>query len=162
MKKTLAISFFLLLVSSAYSQKHRADSSAVSKDSLSLKDLDNPFTYEDSLDIFDLIDSLLKLKTEKGPSQLAARIGYNSKAVITGDVTQVDLPFGKLSGLVEAEKVISGVEGISFVHFNDRDVVRHPLVQRIVRAYETYSNQIARQQTLRFAESGGAAPEPQE
>ena len=79
------------------------------------------------------------------------RIGYNSKAVITGDITQIDLPFGKLSGLIEAEKIISGVEGIAFVHFNDRDVVRHPLVQRIVRAYETYSAQsAARQQSLSF------------
>jgi len=67
------------------------------------------------------------------------RIGYNTKAVITGDVTQIDLPSGKMSGLIEAEKIISGVEGISFIHFNERDVVRHPLVQRIVRAYETYS-----------------------
>jgi phosphate starvation-inducible PhoH-like protein len=78
------------------------------------------------------------------------RIGYNSKAVITGDVTQIDLPNGKLSGLIEAEKIISGVEGISFVHFNDRDVVRHPLVQRIVRAYEAYSVQSAKQQSLSF------------
>jgi phosphate starvation-inducible protein PhoH and related proteins len=83
------------------------------------------------------------------------RIGYNSKAVITGDVTQIDLPFGKLSGLVEAEKVISGVEGISFIHFNERDVVRHPLVQRIVRAYEAYSTQPAQQKTLRFGDAGG-------
>src|SRR5437667_8080495 len=75
------------------------------------------------------------------------RIGYNSKAVITGDVTQIDLPFGKLSGLVEAEKIISGVEGHSFIHFNERDVVRHPLVQRIVRAYQACSSQQAPQQT---------------
>jgi phosphate starvation-inducible PhoH-like protein len=78
------------------------------------------------------------------------RVGYNTKAVITGDVTQIDLPSGKMSGLIEAEKIISGVEGISFIHFNDRDVVRHPLVQRIVRAYETYSAQAARQQSLTF------------
>src|SRR5262245_25374755 len=79
------------------------------------------------------------------------RIGYNTKSVITGDITQIDLPFGKLSGLIEAEKIISGVEGIAFIHFNDRDVVRHPLVQRIVRAYETYSAQDpGRQQSLRF------------
>jgi phosphate starvation-inducible protein PhoH and related proteins len=78
------------------------------------------------------------------------RIGYNSKAVITGDITQIDLPAGKLSGLIEAEKVISGVEGIRFIHFNDRDVVRHPLVQRIVRAYERYSAQSAHQQSLSF------------
>jgi len=78
------------------------------------------------------------------------RVGYNTKSVITGDVTQIDLPSGKMSGLIEAEKIISGVEGISFIHFNERDVVRHPLVQRIVRAYETYSAQSARQQSLTF------------
>jgi phosphate starvation-inducible protein PhoH and related proteins len=81
------------------------------------------------------------------------RIGYNSKAVITGDITQIDLPTGKLSGLIEARNVISGVEGISFIHFNEKDVVRHPLVQRIVRAYEAYSAQnIAGQQTLQFGQ----------
>src|SRR5690242_16051345 len=85
------------------------------------------------------------------------RIGYNSKAVITGDITQIDLPFGKISGLVEAERIISGVEGISFIHFNDRDVVRHPLVQRIVRAYESYSAQnIDRQQSLQFGQDAGS------
>jgi phosphate starvation-inducible PhoH-like protein len=87
------------------------------------------------------------------------RIGFNSKAVITGDITQIDLPPGKMSGLIEAEKVISGVEGTSFIHFNERDVVRHPLVQRIVRAYETYTIQsAAHQQTLRF----GSQNEPNE
>jgi phosphate starvation-inducible protein PhoH and related proteins len=81
------------------------------------------------------------------------RIGYNSKAVITGDITQIDLPTGKLSGLIEARNVISGVEGISFIHFNEKDVVRHPLVQRIVRAYEAYSAQnIAGQQALQFGQ----------
>jgi phosphate starvation-inducible PhoH-like protein len=81
------------------------------------------------------------------------RIGYNSKAVITGDITQIDLPTGKLSGLIEARNVISGVEGISFIHFNEKDVVRHPLVQRIVRAYEAYSAQnIAGQQPLQFGQ----------
>src|SRR6516162_6482898 len=86
------------------------------------------------------------------------RIGYNSKAVITGDVTQVDLPIGKMSGLIEARNVISGVEGISFIHFNERDVVRHALVQRIVRAYEAYSAQtLARQQPLEFGHADGNA-----
>ena len=86
------------------------------------------------------------------------RIGYNSKAVITGDVTQVDLPIGKMSGLIEARNVISGVEGISFIHFNERDVVRHPLVQRIVRAYEAYTAQnMARQQSLQFGQDGAAS-----
>jgi phosphate starvation-inducible protein PhoH and related proteins len=81
------------------------------------------------------------------------RIGYNSKAVITGDITQIDLPTGKLSGLIEARNVISGVEGISIIHFNEKDVVRHPLVQRIVRAYEAYNAQIiAGQQSLLFGQ----------
>jgi len=66
------------------------------------------------------------------------RLGFNSKAVITGDITQVDLPAGKRSGLVEAIDVISGIPGTSFVYFNERDVVRHSLVQRIIKAYEEY------------------------
>jgi phosphate starvation-inducible PhoH-like protein len=64
------------------------------------------------------------------------RLGYGSKAVITGDVTQVDLPHGVLSGLVEAKELLAGIEGIAFVYFTERDVVRHPLVQDIIRAYE--------------------------
>ncbi len=102
-------------------------------------------------DAFVILDEAQNTTPEQ-MKMFLTRIGYNSKAVITGDVTQVDLPFGKMSGLVEAERVISGVEGTSFIHFNDRDVVRHPLVQRIVRAYETYSNQAAKQQTLHFNE----------
>jgi phosphate starvation-inducible PhoH-like protein len=82
------------------------------------------------------------------------RIGYNSKAVITGDITQIDLPLGKMSGLIEARNVVSGVEGVSFIYFNERDVVRHPLVQRIVRAYETYTaHNIVRQQSLQFGQT---------
>jgi phosphate starvation-inducible PhoH-like protein len=68
------------------------------------------------------------------------RIGFGSKAVITGDVTQIDLPTGKRSGLVEAERVLSKVEGIEFVYFTERDVVRHRLVQMIVRAYEEHAS----------------------
>jgi phosphate starvation-inducible PhoH-like protein len=74
------------------------------------------------------------------------RIGFNSKAVITGDITQIDLPAGKTSGLVEARTVVSNVEGIEFVHFTEKDVVRHPLVQRIVRAYDAYSTPKAGQE----------------
>jgi phosphate starvation-inducible PhoH-like protein len=66
------------------------------------------------------------------------RLGFNSKAVITGDVTQIDLPAGKRSGMVEAIDVISGIPGTAFVYFNERDVVRHSLVQRIIQAYEAY------------------------
>jgi phosphate starvation-inducible PhoH-like protein len=66
------------------------------------------------------------------------RLGFNSKAVITGDVTQIDLPSGKRSGMVEAIDVVSGIPGTAFVYFNERDVVRHSLVQRIIKAYEEY------------------------
>lgn len=66
------------------------------------------------------------------------RIGFGSTAVITGDITQVDLPRGQLSGLRQASEVLSHVEGISFTFFNARDVVRHPVVQRVVRAYDDY------------------------
>jgi phosphate starvation-inducible PhoH-like protein len=59
--------------------------------------------------------------------------------VVTGDVTQIDLPPGRVSGLVEALKVIGGIEGIATVQFDDRDVVRHSLVQQIVKAYEAYT-----------------------
>jgi phosphate starvation-inducible PhoH-like protein len=64
------------------------------------------------------------------------RLGYDSKAVITGDVTQVDLPEGKRSGLSDALSLLSDVDGISMCRFTDVDVVRHPLVQRIIRAYD--------------------------
>jgi len=64
------------------------------------------------------------------------RIGFNSKAVINGDVTQVDLPSGKMSGLREAQEVLADVEGIKFFYFDQSDVVRHTLVQKIVTAYD--------------------------
>jgi phosphate starvation-inducible PhoH-like protein len=67
------------------------------------------------------------------------RLGFGSKAVITGDITQIDLPHGKRSGLLDAVDVLPQVEGISFQYFNERDVVRHDLVQRIIRAYERYN-----------------------
>ena len=67
------------------------------------------------------------------------RLGFNSKAVITGDVTQIDLPEGKRSGLLTAVDVVGAIPGISIVYFDERDVVRHHLVQRIIRAYEAHS-----------------------
>lgn len=76
--------------------------------------------------------------THEQMKMFLTRLGFNSKAVITGDVTQIDLPAGRRSGLVEAMDVVAKVEGISFIYFNERDVVRHSLVQRIVRAYEEY------------------------
>ena len=66
------------------------------------------------------------------------RLGQSSKAVVTGDITQIDLPAGKKSGLVEAQTVLGGVNGIRFVYFDETDVVRHPLVQEVIKAYERY------------------------
>ena len=68
------------------------------------------------------------------------RIGYGSKAVITGDVTQIDLPDGKNSGLTEATKILAGIEGIGQITLTNKDVVRHPLVQKIILAYEKFEN----------------------
>lgn len=64
------------------------------------------------------------------------RLGFSSRAVITGDITQIDLPEGKKSGLVEAKEILSGIKGIKFVFFSKEDVIRHPLVQEIIKAYE--------------------------
>ncbi len=68
------------------------------------------------------------------------RIGFGSRAIVTGDVTQVDLPFGKKSGLKVAQKVLKNIEGIEFAMLTEKDVVRHPLVQRIIKAYERYDS----------------------
>ncbi len=77
--------------------------------------------------------------TQEQMKMFLTRLGFGSKAVVTGDITQIDLPPGKISGLVEAMKVVRDIEGIDFVYFDERDVVRHKLVQQIVKAYEAYS-----------------------
>ena len=69
------------------------------------------------------------------------RIGFGSQAVVTGDITQIDLPDGKKSGLKIAQKVLSGIEGIEFSILTEKDVVRHPLVQKIIKAYEKFDNE---------------------
>lgn len=69
------------------------------------------------------------------------RIGFGSKAIVTGDVTQIDLPDGKKSGLMEAQKILKDIEGIEFCVFTEKDVVRHPLVQKIIKAYEKYDKE---------------------
>jgi phosphate starvation-inducible protein PhoH and related proteins len=74
--------------------------------------------------------------TREQMKMFLTRLGYESKAVITGDVTQIDLPQGKASGLIEAREILQSIEGIRFVTFTERDVVRHPLVQKIIGAYE--------------------------
>ena len=91
-------------------------------------------------DSFVILDEAQNTTTEQ-MKMFLTRLGFGSKAVITGDVTQVDLPAGRASGLIEAVKVVGGIEGISFVYFDDRDVVRHKLVQQIVKAYEAFSSQ---------------------
>jgi phosphate starvation-inducible protein PhoH/intein/homing endonuclease len=78
--------------------------------------------------------------TSEQMKMFLTRIGFGSKAVITGDVTQIDLPTGKRSGLIEAERVLSGVEDIEFVYFTEKDVVRHRLVQMIIKAYEKHTS----------------------
>jgi phosphate starvation-inducible PhoH-like protein len=80
------------------------------------------------------------------------RLGFASKAVITGDITQVDLPTGKQSGLAVAQKVLKDIEGIRFCTFSDIDVVRHPLVQEVIRAYEAYDIDVKDREEKRRAE----------
>ncbi len=89
-------------------------------------------------DAFIILDEAQNTTSEQ-MKMFLTRIGFGSKAVITGDVTQIDLPTGKRSGLVEAERVLEGVEGIEFVYFTDKDVVRHRLVQMIIKAYEAHT-----------------------
>ena len=90
------------------------------------------------------------------------RQGFNSKMVVTGDLTQIDLPTGKRSGLIDAVEVLRGIEGISFVYFDERDVVRHSLVQKIVKAYERYQEMSGsgRQLALRLTDSAADAVHP--
>jgi phosphate starvation-inducible PhoH-like protein len=91
-------------------------------------------TLNDSFIIMDEAQN----STSEQMKMILTRQGFNSKMVVTGDVTQIDLPAGKRSGLLEAADVLRGVEGIRFIYFDERDVVRHTLVQRIVKAYERY------------------------
>ena len=89
-------------------------------------------------DAFVILDEAQNTTSEQ-MKMFLTRIGFSSKAVITGDVTQIDLPTGKRSGLVEAERVLAGIEGIDFIYFSEKDVVRHKLVQMIIKAYETHT-----------------------
>jgi phosphate starvation-inducible PhoH-like protein len=89
-------------------------------------------------DAFVILDEAQNTTSEQ-MKMFLTRLGFGSKAVVTGDVTQIDLPAGRVSGLIEALKVVADVEGIGIIHFDERDVVRHSLVQKIVKAYETYT-----------------------
>lgn len=88
-------------------------------------------------DAFVILDEAQNTTAEQ-MKMFLTRLGFGSKAVVTGDVTQIDLPSGRTSGLVQAVEIVRPVEGIGVVHFDDHDVVRHPLVQAIVKAYEAH------------------------
>jgi len=89
-------------------------------------------------DAFIILDEAQNTTSEQ-MKMFLTRIGFGSKAVVTGDITQIDLPAGRRSGLVEAQRVVANMQGIEFVYFNERDVVRHHLVQMIIQAYEQQS-----------------------
>jgi phosphate starvation-inducible PhoH-like protein len=94
-------------------------------------------------DSFVILDEAQNTTSEQ-MKMFLTRLGFGAKAVVTGDITQIDLPPGKTSGLVEAIKVVGDIEGIAFIRFDERDVVRHKLVQQIVKAYDAYSGNGAR------------------
>jgi phosphate starvation-inducible protein PhoH and related proteins len=109
-------------------------------------------------DSFVILDEAQNTTSEQ-MKMFVTRLGFNSKAVITGDVTQIDLPSARRSGLLEAIDVLKPVQGLSFVYFDEGDVVRHHLVQRIIRAYDEHKSRIAEEQmslTLE-AKTGGEA-----
>src|SRR5438477_7638122 len=101
-------------------------------------------TFNDSFIILDEAQNT----TSEQMKMFVTRMGFNSKAVITGDITQIDLPSAKRSGLIEAMDVLKNVNGLAFCHFNDTDVVRHHLVQRIVRAYDEHKTRVDAQLSL--------------
>jgi phosphate starvation-inducible PhoH-like protein len=88
-----------------------------------------------------ILDEAQNTTTEQ-MKMFLTRIGFGSKAVITGDITQTDLPTGRISGLNEALSILKDVEGIRFCWFTEIDVVRHPMVQEIIKAYERYEKRV--------------------
>ncbi|MBV9405236.1 MAG: PhoH family protein [Acidobacteriaceae bacterium] len=110
-------------------------------------------------DCFIILDEAQNTTLEQ-MKMILTRQGFNSKMVVTGDQTQIDLPTGKKSGLLNASDVLRGVEGIAFVHFNEKDVVRHQLVQRIVKAYDRYNEMIGEGRQLALTLGSDVPPEP--
>ena len=110
-------------------------------------------------DSFVIMDEAQNTTTEQ-MKMFVTRLGFGSKAVITGDITQIDLPSSRRSGLLEAGEALKNVEGISFVHFDETDVVRHQLVQRIVRAYDEYKIQQGATQLSLGLETRGLETKP--
>jgi len=104
-------------------------------------------------DSFVILDEAQNTTSEQ-MKMFLTRLGFNSKAVITGDITQIDLPNDRRSGLVEAIEVVGKIEGIELVYFDERDVVRHSLVQRIIKAYDEFGGQQGG--SGRSSNSGGA------
>jgi phosphate starvation-inducible PhoH-like protein len=107
-------------------------------------------------DSFVILDEAQNTTSEQ-MKMFVTRLGFNSKAVITGDVTQIDLPNARRSGLLEAAEVLKNVEGLTFAYFDDTDVVRHQLVQRIIRAYDEHKNRVAEQLPLLESRTNGKA-----
>ena len=89
-------------------------------------------------DAFVILDEAQNTTSEQ-MKMFLTRLGFGSKAVVTGDITQIDLPNARVSGLIEALKVVRDIEGIGFVYFDEKDVVRHKLVQQIVKAYDAFT-----------------------
>jgi len=114
-------------------------------------------TLNDSFIILDEAQN----STAEQMKMFLTRQGFNSKTVVTGDLTQIDLPPGKRCGLSEAVEILKGVEGIQVIYFDQRDVVRNPLVQRIVRAYEQYNELMGpgRQMTLKLDQTPAGVEE---
>jgi phosphate starvation-inducible protein PhoH and related proteins len=90
-------------------------------------------------DAFVILDEAQNTTSEQ-MKMFLTRLGFGSKAVVTGDITQIDLPNARMSGLVDALRIVKDIDGIGFTYFDDKDVVRHKLVQQIVKAYEAHSN----------------------
>jgi phosphate starvation-inducible protein PhoH and related proteins len=90
-------------------------------------------------DAFVILDEAQNTTSEQ-MKMFLTRLGFGSKAVVTGDITQIDLPNARMSGLVEALKIVKDIQGIGFIYFDEKDVVRHKLVQHIIKAYEAFSN----------------------
>lgn len=96
-------------------------------------------------DSFIILDEAQNTTSEQ-MKMFLTRLGFNSKTVITGDITQIDLPGGKGSGLIEVQKILEGIEGIEFIYFTNKDVVRHRLVQQIIKAYEKFEGSHGQQE----------------
>ena len=115
-------------------------------------------TLDDSFIILDEAQN----STPEQMKMFLTRLGFNSKAVITGDLTQTDLPTGQKSGLAVAVKILEGIDDIAVHAFSDRDVVRHKLVQSIIRAYEKHDREVAAARQERVERAGRYTPQHRE